>query len=129
MRLITSLTVSAAAAWLAGSATAVVGLSAVRTRLPAMLTRSLSAEPDFRGALVLLGTGECAPEDGRAEQLRARLAVSSGRPVVYVDLTVAPGASSRQAVRSRDAARSFEADFVLDHDVVRGGPGTQEPAT
>lgn len=117
MKLITSVAISAAGAWLAGTATAVVGLSALQSRLPALLTQGLAAEPDLDRALVLLGTGECAPEDGRAERLRARLEATHGRPVVYVDLTVRPGTSARQAARTRELARDFHADVVLDHDL------------
>lgn len=116
MKLITSVAVSAAGAWLAGTATAVVGLSALQSRLPAVLTRGLPAEPDFKRAFVLLGTGRCAPGDDRAEALRARLEADHGRPVVYVDLTVPPGASARRAARTRELASSFHADLVLDHE-------------
>ncbi|MCJ8503395.1 hypothetical protein MRU69_00760 [Kocuria flava] len=117
MRPLTSVAVSAAGAWLAGSATAVLGLSVLRSRLPSVMTRWLSAEPDVERAVVLLGTGECGPGDRRAERLRARLEAHYGRPVVYVDLTVRPGTSARQAARTRELARSFHADHVLDHDV------------
>ncbi|MFF0902998.1 UNVERIFIED_CONTAM: hypothetical protein RF653_04925 [Kocuria sp. CPCC 205316] len=116
MKLITSVAVSAAGAWFAGTATAVVALSALQSRLPAMIARGLTAEPDFDRAFVLLGTGHRAPDDDRAEALRDRLEVSSGRPVVYVDLTVRPGASAREATRTRELARNFHADLVLDHD-------------
>ncbi|MFF0990709.1 hypothetical protein [Kocuria nitroreducens] len=116
MKLITSVAVSAVGAWFAGTATAVVGLSALQSRLPALLARGHTPELDFERAFVLLGTGHCAPGDDRAEVLRARLELSSGRPVVYVDLTVPPGASARQAVRTRELARTFHADLVLDHD-------------
>lgn len=119
MKLITSVAVSAAGAWLAGTATAVVGLSALQSRLPAMMTRWLAAEPDFERALVLLGTGQCEPGDDRAERLRDRLEAASGRPVVYVDVTVRPGTSARRAARNRELARSFHADHVLDHDLDR----------
>ncbi|KLU10498.1 hypothetical protein [Kocuria sp. SM24M-10] len=122
MKLVTSVAVSAAGAWLAGTATAVVGLSALQSRLPAMMTRWLAAEPDFERALVLLGTGQCEPGDDRAERLRARLEAASGRPVVYVDVTVRPGTSARRAARNRELARSFHADHVLDHDL-GGDPG------
>lgn len=124
MKLITSVAVSAAGAWFAGTATAVVGLSALQSRLPAMIARGLPAEPDFERAFVLLGTGRCAPGDDRAEVLRDRLEASCGRPVVYVDLTVRPGASARQATRTRELARNFHADLVLDHDAeaVAGRP-------
>lgn len=122
MKLVTSVAVSAAGAWLAGTATAVVGLSALQSRLPAMMTRWLAAEPDFERALVLLGTGQCEPGDDRAERLRARLEAASGRPVVYVDVTVRPGTSARRAARNRELARGFHADHVLDHDLV-GDPG------
>lgn len=117
MKLITSVAVSAAGAWLAGTATAVVGLSALQSRLPAMMTRWLAAEPDFERALVLVGTGTCEAGDDRAEQLRARLEASCDRPVVYVDITVRPGTSARQAARTRELVREFHADYVLDHDV------------
>jgi hypothetical protein len=117
MKLITSVAVSAAGAWLAGTATAVVGLSALQSRLPALIARGVPAEPDFERAFVLLGTGRCAPGDDRAEVLRARLEESCGRPIVYVDLTVAPEASARRAARARELARDFHADLVLDHDV------------
>ncbi|MFI7496329.1 hypothetical protein ACH9D2_16625 [Kocuria sp. M4R2S49] len=124
MKLITSVAVSAAGAWLAGTATAVVGLSALQSRLPAVIARGIPAEPDFERAFVLLGTGRCAPDDDRAEALRARLESAHGRPVVYVDLTVRPGASARQATRTRALARNFHADLVLDHDTgsVAGRP-------
>lgn len=124
MKLITSVAVSAAGAWLAGTATAVVGLSALQSRLPAVITRGLPAEPDFDRAFVLLGTGHCAPGDDRAEVLRRRLESARGRPVVYVDLTVRPGASARQAARTAELARNFSADLVLDHDAepVTGRP-------
>lgn len=117
MKLITSVAVSAAGAWLAGTATAVVGLSALQSRLPAMMTRWLAAEPDFERALVLVGTGTCEVGDARAEQLRARLESSCDRPVVYVDITVRPGTSARQTARTRELVREFHADYVLDHDV------------
>ncbi|GEO97143.1 hypothetical protein [Kocuria turfanensis] len=126
MKLITSVAISAAGAWLAGTATAVVGLSALQSRLPAMMTRWLAAEPDFERALVLLGTGQCEPGDDRAERLRARLEAASGRPVVYVDVTVRPGTSARRAARNRELVRSFHADHVLDHDLdgdPEPGPG------
>ncbi|WP_298590030.1 hypothetical protein [uncultured Kocuria sp.] len=124
MKLITSVAVSAAGAWLAGTATAVVGLSALQSRLPAMLTRGVPAEPDFERAFVLLGTGRCAPDDERAERLRTRLEALHGRPVVYVDLTVRPDASERQAARTGELARNFHADLVLDHDA---GPAAGRP--
>lgn len=117
MKLITSVAVSAAGAWLAGTATAVVGLSALQSRLPALIARGVPAEPDFERAVVLLGTGHCASDDDRAEILRTRLEQASGRPVVYVDLTVRPGTSARRAARTRELAREFHADLVLDHDV------------
>lgn len=117
MKLITSVAVSAAGAWLAGTATAVVGLSALQSRLPAMIARGVPAEPDLERAVVLLGTGRRPPDDDRAEVLRTRLEQSSGRPVVYVDLTVRPGTSARRAARTRELARHFHADLVLDHDV------------
>ncbi|GAA1759182.1 hypothetical protein [Kocuria aegyptia] len=116
MKLITSVAVSAAGAWFAGTATAVVGLTALQSRLPAMIARSHPAELDLERAFVLLGTGRRAPDDDRAEVLRDRLEASCGRPVVYVDLTVRPGASARQASRTRELARSFHADLVLDHE-------------
>ncbi len=121
MKLITSVAVSAAGAWLAGTATAVVGLSALQSRLPAVLSRGVPAELDVEQAFVLLGTGRCGPGDDRAEALRARLEAAHGRPVVYVDLTVPPGASARRASRTRELARTFHADLVLDHDA--GPPG------
>lgn len=127
MKLVTSVAVSAAGAWLAGTATAVVGLSALQSRLPAMMTRWLAAEPDFERALVLLGTGQCEPGDDRAERLRARLEAASGRPVVYVDVTVRPGTSARRAARNRELARSFHADHVLDHDLDHGLDGDPGP--
>lgn len=125
MKLITSVAVSAAGAWLAGTATAVVGLSALQSRLPAMMTRWLAVEPDFERALVLLGTGTCDRADTRAEAMRAGLEARCGRPVVYVDLTVRPGASSRHAAQARERAEAFHADFLLDHDAV--GLGGQTP--
>ena len=116
MKLITSVALSATGAWLAGTATAVVGLSALQARLPALMTRWTAAAPDFERALVLLGTGLVRPLDPRAEELRARLEARHGRPVVYVDLTVAPGTSARHAAQARTRAADFHADFVLDHD-------------
>jgi hypothetical protein len=119
MKLITSVAVSAAGAWLAGTATAVVGLSALHSHLPALMTRLTKAEPDFERALVLLGTGECDPLDPRCEALRAALEARHGRPVVYVDLTVRPGTSARHAAHVRERAQDFHADFLLDHDALR----------
>lgn len=118
MKLVTSMAVSAAGAWLAGTATAVVGLAALQARLPAMMTRWLAAEPDFERALVLLGTGRCAPDSARGETVRADLEARHGRPVVYVDLTVPPRSSARHAAQARRRAQEFHADFVLDHDVL-----------
>jgi hypothetical protein len=138
MKLITSVAVSAAGAWLAGTATAVVGLSALHSRLPAVMTRLTKAQPDFERALVLLGTGECDPLDTRCETLRAELEVRHGQPVVYVDLTVRPGTSARHAAHVRERARDFHADFLLDHDALRraeqaaadtGGAGQGPAAT
>lgn len=119
MKFITSVAVSAAGAWLAGTATAVVGLAALQSRLPALVAHGMPVEPDLERPLVLLGTGECAPEDDRAERLRARLEATSGRPVIYVDLTVRPGTSARRTARTRELAREFPSDVVLDHDLGR----------
>lgn len=118
MKLITSVAVSAAGAWLAGTATAVVGLSAMQSRLPAMMTRWLAPEPDLERALVLLGTGESDPHSSRAETMRAALEEQHGRPVLYLDLTVRPGTSARQAAQARQLAREFQADYTLDHDAL-----------
>ncbi|MFI7481950.1 hypothetical protein ACH9EU_05985 [Kocuria sp. M1R5S2] len=120
MKLVASLAVSAAGAWLAGTATALVGFSALQSRLPAMMSRTLDARPHVEEALVLLGTGPCAPDSTRAETVRAGLEAEHGRPVVYVDLTVAPGASARRAAQARERALQFNADFALEHSDLDG---------
>ncbi|MCM3689357.1 MULTISPECIES: hypothetical protein [Kocuria] len=130
MKHVTSVALCAGGAWLAGTATAVVGLAALQARLPTVMTRWHSAVPDVERALVLLGTGECAPDDTRAERLRSDLERRHGRPVVYVDLTVRPGAPARQVAQARRLADTFHADHVLDHDVLRHAEQTaaQAPA-
>ena len=116
MGLMTPVAVTAAGAWLAGTATAVVGLAALQSRLPALMTRWTGAELDLGRARVLLGTGACAPGCARAETVRGALERTYGRQVVHVDLTVRPGASARQVARARRLASEFRADHVLDHD-------------